>query len=141
MSSAASRVGQKFRESVGLASTTVDPDLVKALQNLKELESDVVLLRKVLETTNKMMNRSLPEARTQTVKLIGSLGAKIIIRPDETEAYTSLLEVHETLDVALATKFGDVSDWLAVETGRGLVVITCRPHPPQHRHSKRSSFP
>ena len=40
MASAASRVGQKFRESVGLASTTVDPDVVKVLGNLKDLESD-----------------------------------------------------------------------------------------------------
>lgn len=108
MASAASRVNQKFRESVGLASTTVDNDVVKVLGTLKELEADVALLRKVMETANRLLNRTLPDARTQAVQTITAMGAKLIIRPEETEVYTSLREVHESLDGTLPKKFGEV---------------------------------
>ena len=108
MASAASRVNQKFRESVGLASTTVDHDVVKVLSTLKDLESDVALLRKVMETANRLLNKTLPDARTQAVQTISALGAKLIIRPEETEVYTALREVHESLDGALPKKFGEV---------------------------------
>lgn len=109
MASAASRMGQAFRESVGLASTTVDPDVVKALENLKVLEGDVILLRKVMETANKILNRTLPDARSQAVQLMAAMSAKLIIRPDEVEAYSALKDTHEVLDVTLPKKFGDVS--------------------------------
>ena len=109
MASVTSRVGQRFRESVGLASTTIDPDIVKVLANLKELESDVILLRKVMETANKALNKTLPDARAQAIQLVMTMSSKIIIRSDEMEAYTALRDAHETLDKTLAKKFGDVS--------------------------------
>jgi len=116
MASAASRMGQAFRESVGLASTTVDPDVVKALENLKVLEADVILLRKVMETANKILNRTLPDARSQAVQLMAAMSAKLIIRPDEVEAYSALKDTHEVLDVTLPKKFGDVECWTSPQS-------------------------
>jgi uncharacterized radical SAM superfamily protein len=69
MSSSASIMNQKLREGLGLAHQTVDVDLTKALALMKELESDATLLRKMLDTTNKQLNRVAPDARHQVAQV------------------------------------------------------------------------
>lgn len=61
-----------------------------------------------METANKTLNRTLPDARAQAVQLLGMMGAKLVIRPDETEVYAALKDAHEVLDVSLSKKFSDI---------------------------------
>jgi len=58
-------LGQKAREAFGFANVTKDSDVVAMTARLTELEKDVHNLKKVLETTSKVLNQQLVSARAQ----------------------------------------------------------------------------
>lgn len=87
MASSASLFSQKLREGIGLASKTSDPDIQAGVTRLSELERDVIVLRKVLESANKALNTQVPAAKTQMVANMTELAAKLVGTDSETSTF------------------------------------------------------
>jgi hypothetical protein len=76
MASSGSIFNQRLRETVGLASVTKDVDLTAAAARLAELQGDVSVLRKVLETYNKALNTQV--GPLASVALGGGWGGRCV---------------------------------------------------------------
>lgn len=57
----------KFKENIGLATVSADPDIANGLERLTILEREVSVLRSVLKTVNDTMMVQTPRAKNQMV--------------------------------------------------------------------------
>ena len=108
MSSTASMMAQRLKETAGLSKATVDEDVAACVEKLASLERDVSLLRKVLETSNAALNVQVPRAKAQMVEVLLALSGKLVHGADA-EHYQKYRAVHEFMDEtqpkALTEKF------------------------------------
>ena len=105
MASSASIVTQKLKESLSLSTRTHDADFAAGVARLGELERDVTLLRKVLQTSNKAICEAAAAAKAQQVTILTELAAKVVgLDGDASVYYDHYKSVHAYMDVELPTK-------------------------------------
>ena len=80
-------MSQGVKDNVGISSITSDEDLLRAIEKSKDLEAEVRLLKKVLETANKIALKQAPAANAQFVSILFSLGQKVAT-PATAELYS-----------------------------------------------------
>jgi hypothetical protein len=105
MASSGSIFNQRLRETVGLASITKDGDLTAASARLSELQGDVAVLRKVLETYNKALNTQVPAAKAQMTSAMVEFSSKLVGPSNEASTFFRVFgDVHKFMDVDLPGK-------------------------------------
>ena len=105
MSSGVSIAAQKLRESLALAARTQDADVTAAVARLTELERDVTLLRRVLQTSNKMLCESAAAAKAQQVTVLTALAGKVVgAESDAADYYEHYKRVHAYMDAEMPAK-------------------------------------
>jgi hypothetical protein len=106
MSSWLSTVSQKVKEGVGVATKTVDDDVIALIGRLRMIESDVVLLRRTLETSSSAMLSQAARARAQMVVVMLRLGETVAVGSES--QYASFRDAHGVIDGAGAEKLQEL---------------------------------
>lgn len=102
-----------MKEGLGVAKKSHDTDFDVALAKLNQLENDVKVLRKTLETSSLAVTQYTPRARVQMTEVMARLGETFVA--DSETYYGQFRDAHAALDGSTAEKLSNIFNKVVLE--------------------------